>query len=133
MDILVLSRQGVEHYEPEGLEICISIADPDAPPATLSTAFAAVLRLWFSDIGERDIPTDVLFASEHAQSILDFVKQWPEADKLVVHCHVGVSRSPGVALGLCDVFRWPVDQLERDYPNWNRRVRQVLAQGRVHE
>jgi predicted protein tyrosine phosphatase len=133
MDIRILSREGVERYEPEGVEICISIADPDAPPATLSPAFAAVLRLWFSDIGELEIPSDVLFAPEHARSIVDFVKQWPEADRLVVHCHVGISRSPGVALGVCDVFRWPADQLERDYPNWNRWVRHILAQGRVHE
>jgi hypothetical protein len=127
MEIRVLSREAVERYEPAGLEICISITDPGTPPAALSDAFAAVLRLGFSDIGAIDTPADVLFAPEHAGAILDFIERWPQAERLVVHCHVGVSRSPGVALGLCDVFGWPAAQLERAYPNWNRWVRQVLA------
>ena len=127
MDIRILSREAVERYEPEGVEICISITDPGTPPATLSESFAAVLRLGFSDIAAIDTPVDVLFAPENARAILAFMEQWPQAERLVVHCHVGVSRSPGVALGLCDVFGWPAAELERAYPNWNRWVRQVLA------
>jgi predicted protein tyrosine phosphatase len=127
MEIRVLSREAVEQYEPEGVEICISISDPGTPPAAVSDRFAAVLRLGFSDIGAMGTPADVLFAPEHASAILEFIERWPQAVRLVVHCHVGVSRSPGVALGLCDVFGWPPAELERAYPNWNRWVRQVLA------
>jgi hypothetical protein len=39
---------------------------------------------------------------------------------------MGVSRSPGVALGLCDVRGWATAPLERAHPGWNRLVREVM-------
>jgi predicted protein tyrosine phosphatase len=130
MDLCILSREAAERYEPRGVEICISIADPEAPPAQLSPRFAAVLRLAFSDIVAVETPADVLFAPDHAAAVVEFVDRWRQAERLVVHCHVGVSRSPGVALGLCDRKGWPTAELEQGYPSWNRWVRQVLAQHR---
>jgi predicted protein tyrosine phosphatase len=127
MELCVLSRETAERYEPQGFEICISIADPTVPPANLSPGFAAVLRLTFSDIVALESPADVLFDADHAAAIVGFVQQWAHADRLVVHCHVGASRSPGVALGLCDRFGWPAAELERNYPAWNRWIRQQLA------
>ena len=52
-EFVVLSREEAERYEPRGKEICISISDPDAPPARVSPRFAAVLRLNFDDVTER--------------------------------------------------------------------------------
>jgi predicted protein tyrosine phosphatase len=127
MELRILSREAVEQYEPQGVEICISITDPAAPAAQLSPAFAAVLRLAFSDIVAMESPADVLFAPDHAAAILEFVEHWPHANRLVVHCHAGASRSPGVALGLCDRFGWPAAALEQNHPFWNRWVRQVLV------
>ena len=127
MELRILSREAAERYEPHDVEICISIADPAAPAAQLSPRFAAVLRLAFSDIAAIDNPGDVLFATEHAAAIVAFVEQWWHAKRLVVHCHVGASRSPGVVLGLCDRFGWSVAALEERYPTWNRWVRQVLV------
>lgn len=127
MELRVLSRDAAECYQPEGVEICISISDPAVPAAQLSTAFAAVLRLEFNDIQAAETPADVLFAADHAAAIVRFVERWSHAERLVVHCHVGASRSPGVALGLCDVFGWPTTELESGFPAWNRWVRRVLA------
>jgi predicted protein tyrosine phosphatase len=127
MEVYVLSRQAAERYEPRGAEICISISDPEVPPAQLSTAFLSILRLGFNDIMEAEQPADVLFGAEHALAIVQFVEQWPQAERLVIHCHAGASRSPGVALGLCDRLDWPTAELERGYPAWNRWVRRVLA------
>jgi predicted protein tyrosine phosphatase len=127
MDVCVLSREAAERYQPGELEICISISDPEAPPAQLSDSFLAILRLNFSDIVTAELPADVLFAQEHAAAIKHFLARWPQAERLVIHCHAGVSRSPGVALGLCDCLGWPKAELERQYPSWNRRVRQVLS------
>jgi predicted protein tyrosine phosphatase len=128
MELRVLSREAVERYEPEGVEICISISDPTAPAAILSPRFAAVLRLAFSDIEAIQCAEDVLFSPEHASAIVDFVERWRHADRLVVHCHAGVSRSPGVALGLCDRFGWSAQAFEEEYPSWNRWVRRVLVE-----
>lgn len=126
-ELIVLSREDAEAYEPRGKEICISISDPRAPPARVSLRFAAVLRLNFDDLIEPNEPSDILFAEDHARAIRQFVDTWPSARRVVVHCNAGVSRSPGVALGLCDIRGWATAALERSHPGWNRLVRSVLA------
>lgn len=127
-ELVVLSREDAEHYEPSLKEICISISDPDAEPAKVSTVFEAVLRLHFDDITETYASSDILFASDHARAINDFLDKWPDAEKVIVHCNMGVSRSPGVALGLCDARGWATAALERSYPSWNRLVRNLVRQ-----
>lgn len=125
--MVVLSREEAERYEPREREICISIADPDAEPAHVSNRFAAVIRLHFTDVIERGEPADVLFSADHARAIREFFDAWPDATRVVVHCNAGVSRSPGVALGLCDIRGWATAELERSHPGWNRLVRTALA------
>lgn len=125
-ELVVLSREDAETYEPGLKEICISISDPDAEPANISTAFVAVLRLHFDDVTQRGLPSDILFAHDQARAIVDFVDEWPDADRVMVHCNMGVSRSPGVALGLCDARGWATAELERSHPGWNRLVRSVM-------
>ena len=126
--LVVLSREEVERYEPGRREICISIADPLAKPARLSPRFRSVLRLYFDDLVEAGEPSDVLFAADHAVAITEFLAGAPEFDRLVLHCNMGVSRSPGVALGLCDLNGWATAELERKHPAWNRLVRSVIRE-----
>jgi predicted protein tyrosine phosphatase len=127
-DLIVLSREDAEYYEPGPNEICISISDPQAEPAGISPRFAAVLRLHFDDVIERHQESDILFAADHARAITDFVDIWPDAERVIVHCNMGVSRSPGVALGLCDAHGWATAALERSHPGWNRLVRSTMRQ-----
>ena len=128
-DLVVLSREDAESYEPSGSrEVCISISDPHAEPARVSPKFASVLRLYFNDITELGEPTDILFAQEHARAITQFVDSWPSAERIVLHCNAGMSRSPGVALGLCDLRGWASAKLERSHPGWNRLVRTVMKE-----
>ena len=125
-ELVVLSREDAERYQPSLTEICVSISDPEAEPARISSRFASVLRLKFHDVTERGEPTDILFDPEHARAIHKFLDEWPDVDRVVVHCNMGVSRSPGVALGLCDVRGWATGRLERTHPGWNRLVREVM-------
>lgn len=128
--LLILSRAAVAAYEPKSREVCISISDPDDPPAPLSPKFAAVLRLAFSDIGQSPRlhrPGDVLFGTEHAIRVLDFIEQWGNTDHIVIHCTAGMSRSPGVALALCELQGWPIEELQGKHPTWNRWVRTELV------
>jgi predicted protein tyrosine phosphatase len=125
-ELVVLSREDAECYEPGLKEICISISDPDAEPANISAAFVAVLRLHFHDVTQRGLPSDILFAQDQARAIVDFVDEWPDADRVMVHCNMGVSRSPGVALGLSDARGWATAELERSHPGWNRLVRSMM-------
>ncbi|MDP9205231.1 MAG: hypothetical protein M3P12_07210 [Gemmatimonadota bacterium] len=128
-EFVVLSREDAELYEPRGTEICISISDPEASPARIASGFAAVLRLNFDDVTERGEASDILFAEDHAGEIREFLDSWPNAERVMVHCNAGVSRSPGVALGLCDLRGWATAALERSHPGWNRLVRAVIAAG----
>lgn len=127
-NLFVLSREIAEQYEPRLREICISISDPDAEPASVSGRFVAVLRLHFDDITERAVPSDVLFAADHARAVTEFIDKWPDAERLVVHCNMGVSRSPGLALGLCDARGWATAALESRHPGWNPLVRALMRQ-----
>jgi predicted protein tyrosine phosphatase len=124
--LIVLSREEVERYEPRRQEICISISDPYAKPARLSSRFVAVIRMYFSDVIEREDPTDILFEPDHAKAIKDFLDSAPEFDRIILHCNMGISRSPAVALGLCDLNGWATAELERKHPGWNRLVRSVM-------
>jgi predicted protein tyrosine phosphatase len=109
--------------------VCISVTDPGKPSALLSDRFLAVLRLAFTDI---DRPPDappsiVLFTQEHAKEIVRFVQRWNEVDRVVIHCRAGLSRSPGIAMGLCDLFSWPLGEMEQEHPLCNKWVRQQVA------
>jgi predicted protein tyrosine phosphatase len=127
-ELIVLSREEAERYEPSLREICISISDPDAEPANISARFVAVLRLHFDDVTQRGEPSDILFAQDHAGAITEFLDKWPDAERVMVHCNMGVSRSPGVALGLCDARGWATAALERSHPGWNQLVRTMMRQ-----
>ncbi|HET7613109.1 MAG TPA: hypothetical protein VFK26_04235 [Gemmatimonadaceae bacterium] len=127
-EMIVLSREDAESYAPTGREVCISISDPQAPPARISESFVAVLRLHFDDVVESTDPSDILFGAEHAREIDRFIERWPDAERIVVHCNMGMSRSPGVALGLCDLRGWATAALERSHPGWNRLVRKKLVE-----
>jgi predicted protein tyrosine phosphatase len=126
---VILSLLRAEAYDPQhDTEVCISITNPKAPPVRLSPAFQAVLRLDFADIAAPSpLPWHVLFAPEHAEAILDFVEQWAHADRLVIHCVGGISRSPAVGMAICELRDWPLDWMERDYPLWNTWVRSELV------
>lgn len=126
--LIVLSREEVERYEPRRKEICISISDPYAKPARLSSRFKAVIRMYFSDVTESGDPLDVLFAPDHAGAIREFIENAPAFDRIILHCNMGISRSPAVALGLCDVNGWATAELERKHPGWNRLVRAVMRE-----
>ena len=99
-----------------------------AEPANVSDLFAAVLRLHFDDITDSREPSDILFAADHARAITEFLDKWPDAERVMVHCNMGVSRSPAVALGLCDARGWATAALERSHPGWNRLVRALMRQ-----
>ncbi len=127
-EVLVLSERDAQLHQPVGREVCISITDPGKPLPVLSIRFLAVVRLAFSDITEAlDHPDLVLFDERHALEILWFVSHWRKVDRIVIHCQAGVSRSPGIAAGLSELFGWrlPLRLHDRDSLG-NRWVRDEL-------
>jgi predicted protein tyrosine phosphatase len=127
-EVLILSETKARAYEPSGREVCISVTDPGKPEARLSGGFLAILRLAFTDIAEPvEDPWHVVFAPGHATQIVQFVQKWSDVSRVVIHCRAGLSRSPGIAMGLCDVFSWPLGEMEREHPLCNKWVRRELA------
>lgn len=86
--------------------LAISIGDNDQAAPENFGEFVAGLRLEFLDCDEVDaavlgIPTECLFSARHLEHVLAFAREHhaePQSYRLVVHCHLGSSRSSAVAL-----------------------------------
>jgi predicted protein tyrosine phosphatase len=85
--------------------ISITHVDGAWPEITETDTCEGVLQLLFADIDE---PRGeyVLFDENHAEQILNFVKQMDLAkvNTLIVHCKAGYSRSPAVAAALSEIY-----------------------------
>ncbi len=79
-----------------GVSHVLSILDPDWPVPEAFGSFGehARLELRFHDIIE-DLPGQVAPAAEHVASVLEFGRglEAERTARLLVHCHVGISRS----------------------------------------
>ena len=128
-EVLILSQTRAETYEPAGREVCISVTDPENLPARLSARFAAILRLCFTALSEPSgCEWDVLFNEDHARQIVAFSRRWRHVDRIVIHCRAGLSRSPGIATGLYELFSWgSADDLQKQHVLCNRFVRRELV------
>jgi predicted protein tyrosine phosphatase len=72
----------------------VSILDPGTKiPVELGGFSAKTLTLMFHDIVEVGANDEVLPEHSHIEAILDFDRAAIASDRLVVHCHAGVSRS----------------------------------------
>jgi predicted protein tyrosine phosphatase len=127
--VIVLSERAAQFYEPTLREACISITGPTRPVPLLSDRFHAVLRIAFSDVTEQtDLPGYLLFNEHHAETILRFARGCHDLDRVVIHCQAGLSRSPGVAMALCELFGWSGASAdwEKSHPLLNTWVRKEL-------
>jgi len=127
--LVVLSEKKATAYQPTGREVCISVTDiDDTQRPRLSQAFVSILHVAFSDIDEPEPdPSFLLFNEVHAKAIVRFVHQWRDVDRIVIHCMAGQSRSPGIAMALCELFDWDLGEMEEQYPWWNPWVRRELV------
>lgn len=101
-------------YLPLGPFIVLSVQDPERDDVVIaeSPLCRGVLRLAFHDI-DGSYPGDsvVRMNTRHARDLWDFVqKHLTDIDCIVCQCEAGVSRSAGMALGLCEAMgldsRW---------------------------
>jgi rhodanese-related sulfurtransferase len=98
-----MSRDDAEKFIAGPNDVCISIRTPGAEPADLSPNFREVLRLYFHDLGgfPEPWPADAeQLTAEQAESIVQFALRHRQAQRLIVHCEAGISRSVAVALAL---------------------------------
>jgi len=77
----------------------VSLLDPDCD-TTLVTPDGRWCRCFFHDSTPRDRLSRTLASLEDIQRILAFTAELGAADRLLVHCYAGISRSTAVALGI---------------------------------
>lgn len=107
MEFYVYSRHALEAARPHEVpHLIVSISTPGSEPARFKTndQTLEVLRLWFHDLdalkeGYDDKPED-LFSRSQAERIVDMVLAHPQAERFVVHCDAGISRSSATAAAI---------------------------------
>lgn len=118
MKIAVMSKSGAREFNYDEPWICISISsDPTQFPELHEENLAGVLRLCFLDV---DLHRNSGMTEEQGLQALEFVDSHIATAKfLLVHCEMGMSRSPGIAAALFKVFTGQNDQFwfERYTPN----------------
>lgn len=112
----VYSRHDIQRLSPPfgTPHIFISISTPGDDAAKIETNeyTLGILRLWFYDsntpfydhIQGRMVEESELFNTDQAKQILEFVKKHPTAERIIVHCDMGLSRSPAVAAALSKIM-----------------------------
>jgi predicted protein tyrosine phosphatase len=122
----VRSARNAEFFRSDRPWAAISITSGQEFPALSEENRLGLLRLVFEDTTQPD--TSQSFTPALATQILDFVASvWDKADVFLIHCDVGLSRSPAVAAALSRIHygddgRW----FELDFPN--RLVYEVLVE-----
>jgi len=125
-----MSEGGGVDIEPNSF--VISIMSPggrhpkfQGPVAVLETQFYGIDRT-------RNINGVLIHPISREQAIAIVKEAMKNKDKSnwMIHCEAGISRSPGVALGLAKIIKYhvSVEELERRYPCYNRYVRRMIEE-----
>lgn len=118
MNIVVMSRKEIESMAFAHPCVIVSISEPGMAEASIKGCgkVEEILRLEFHDTGEDnklvgyggDEEPQVLqpMTMEQGLQVVDFVEKWKDkVDWIYVHCHAGLSRSPGAAVAICQILR----------------------------
>lgn len=121
--VTVMSRQNIEKLDIFFPSIVISITDPLSSPPILKEGSLPLCYLHsvsFRDIDDRIMRDNEgstfpgAMTPQQADDIVDFVlKHHDKVYDIIVHCEGGISRSRGVAAGLCLLLNFHDDQLYR--------------------
>lgn len=142
--VLIMSRDEAEQFIGGPNDVCISIRSVGASPANLCSSWRDVLRLYFDDVAGYDqVPDGAIdLSGEDAARVVEFALKHRDAERLVVHCEAGISRSVAIGLALSTEFagywafpRWYDRERRGNRYIHNRRVfdRVVVACRRTRE
>ncbi len=120
-----------EHVEPHEVpHLIISIGCPGDEDAKIKTNehTLKILRLQFWDSDGESVKESECFQPEQARQILALVKTWPEAERLIVHCDAGYSRSPAVAAAISKILTGDDESFFKRYRPNMRVYRTILEE-----
>lgn len=114
MDFVVTSRKSIAMYDCPKTHAIISIGSPGDEPGVeipASEQCRGILRLFFHDAEDKEDDwgmkflrmykiEPVLFNESMASRIKDFFNEHKDVEVMIVHCEMGMCRSPAVAAAL---------------------------------
>jgi predicted protein tyrosine phosphatase len=100
--VLFVSEARATRMRPPARAVLVSISDPGRAAIDFQPGWLDVLRLQFHDVDEVTFPGAnpglLAMSREQASAVAEFVERHRlTAQRLVVHCRSGISRSAGVA------------------------------------
>ena len=108
VNVNVLSRDEIEKVDLQFLPV-ISVVGSGTRSVKLNNPLR-VLTLVFDDVEYGNSGNHIVFNKGQAEDILEFIRNLPPAEDLIVmiHCEAGISRSAGIARGLekCGLAVW---------------------------
>lgn len=125
MKIVILSANHFSQFNLSPTDMIISITSPGFEHPRQGTGNIPRLNLHFHDVTEEfelnNGSTWHTMDDSQAKNIVDFfVENQSKCDRVIVHCEAGISRSPGVAIGLCRYFDIVNENEIRDkFPHFN--------------
>ena len=99
--VVFYPRSVAQTLQPTGSEVIVSIHDRSQEPAALQDGWKDILRLSFHDMDVVKKDYD-LFNEDQAREVIAFIEKHVDAERIVVHCNMGVSRSAAVAMFISD-------------------------------
>ncbi|MFW6114395.1 MAG: hypothetical protein ACOC7K_01500 [bacterium] len=122
----VRSARNAEFFRSDRPWAAISISSRDDHPALDEQNRVGLLQLVFDDTAQPDHAH--AFTASHAEEILEFVERmWDKVETFLIHCEIGMSRSPAVAAALSRIhYNDDGPWFEMDFPN--RLVYQLLVE-----
>lgn len=106
MKITIKNVWNVSDYIPNEKSILISIVDDSNLKLDFYNKYINVLKLTIDDIDTcliKDIylKNYEVFNEIHYKKIINFIELNNNINEIVIHCSLGVSRSPAIGIGLC--------------------------------
>jgi predicted protein tyrosine phosphatase len=59
----------------------------------------------------------IWFNDDHAEAIIEFAERHRDIDRMIVHCHAGVSRSAACGCFCSEMYGIPAEIIYNDHPN----------------
>jgi len=119
--IIIRSKEDIDLVNVDNPFAIISISDPDdrvSPEITSRAKRCLFLKFLDTDLtkftaGENLLPR--CFNEKLGKSVGEFITLVlnDEIRTLLIHCEVGISRSPSIAMAICDAF-----ELSREIMDW---------------
>ena len=109
--------------------IVIAVRDPGASRIPLKAGWRDILALEVPDVDASGVADPAWNLDESARRIARFVGTNATATRILLHCHLGVSRSRSIAAALCVHRGWPYAWTVLHQPLYDAVLRALRLEG----